>query len=171
MVDTKQQSKAFEKDEPRSEREGFFDDAAEHPGEFIPAGPNFINELNNKELGAIGEIIAVSFLENLGFDVIEKNYRCPEGEADIVAHHDGELVFIEVKTRRRRNVDDIDGFPEEAVNSKKQKRYRRIASHYVREIGDRHPVRFDAVGVFIVDGEHAQISHVPYAFDWDLGAK
>ena len=52
-----------------------------------------------REIGVLGERIALKFLENKGYKIKRKNFRTPFGELDIVAKHKGSLVFIEVRTR------------------------------------------------------------------------
>ena len=69
--------------------------------------------------GKEGEKIAASFLKENGYRIIETNFRCVLGEIDIVAKENGELVFIEVKTRKSEKL----GYPEQSVGIKKQKKY------------------------------------------------
>src|SRR5579872_5970124 len=65
----------------------------------------------SKILGANGERFAATWLEALGYTIVERNWRCPYGELDVIARSGGEWVFFEVKTRRGRGM----GAPEEAV--------------------------------------------------------
>ncbi len=145
---------------------------SEDPNAAIPAD-RFISQLDNKELGTFGEVIAASFAESIGLRVIERNYRCEAGEADLIAEDEakGALVFIEVKTRRVRGNADPDRFPEEAVDCKKLQRYRRIAACYTSEHEVLLPVRFDAVGIFIIDGERAEVAHLMDILDWETGKR
>lgn len=115
----------------------------------------------NKELGRRGEDAAVDYLERNGYAVLERNWTCCAGEADIVALDGDALVFIEVKTRRGAE----KGFPAEAVNGKKREKYERIALSYVRDhyVGDV-PVRFDVVSVVVVAPHRAMIRHHVGAF-------
>ena len=66
--------------------------------------PEFIETLTPKELGYLGEALACSYLEERGLEVVERQYRCREGEADIIAHDldSDEIVLVEVKTRRAK---------------------------------------------------------------------
>jgi putative endonuclease len=100
--------------------------------------------LGKKELGAKGEAIAVSFLQNAGYRIVERNYRVRLGEIDIIAEEGGYLVFIEVKTR----TDSLYGSPFEAVTRQKQKQLSKVALEYMSKLGchDR-PARFDVVAV------------------------
>ncbi|MEA2460812.1 MAG: putative endonuclease [Actinomycetota bacterium] len=100
-------------------------------------------------LGRLGEDAAADLYENLGFSVLERNFRCNEGEIDIVAARDRLVVFCEVKTRRT----DHWGEPSEAVNYRKQSRLRKLAAVWLRERrAGSVDVRFDVVSVIVADG-------------------
>jgi putative endonuclease len=82
-----------------------------------------------QRLGQRGEALAARRLEAEGYRLLERNYRCPAGEVDLVAM-DGEcLVFVEVRTRRG----DLWGTPEESVTRAKQLRLVQVAEHYLAE--------------------------------------
>lgn len=106
---------------------------------------------HNKDLGARGEEAACAFLLRRGFDILERNWVCAAGEADIIALEEDTLHFIEVKTR----MSDARGFPAEAVDRAKRERYERIAELYLRalEDGDDVCVTFDVISI-LVTGEH-----------------
>lgn len=87
------------------------------------APKNFYKKL----LGRNGELKAVNHLKRKGYKILDKNYQTPFGEADIICSYNGEIVFVEVKTR----TSDKFGLPKEAVDSKKQEKYRKIASYYI----------------------------------------
>ena len=117
---------------------------------------------HNKKLGERGECAAALFLERRNYEIIERNWFCPGGEADIIARDsDGALVFVEVKTRS-----DVDkGFPSEAVTAVKRKRYEKIAAYYLSD----HPladvcVRFDVISIVVIAPERAFIRHHINAF-------
>lgn len=113
------------------------------------------------EIGQRGEIAAARYLERMGYEIIDRNWSCPAGEADIVARDMDYLVFVEVKTRT-----SIDkGFPSEAVDAEKRARYEKIAAWYVRdyEFVDI-PVRFDVVALLVVSEDRALIKHFVNAF-------
>lgn len=80
----------------------------------------------NRQLGAFGESVAVRRLETLGYQIVERNVRLPEGEIDIVAIHGSVLVICEVKTRKG----DSHGRAEEAITSAKAARLCRLADRY-----------------------------------------
>lgn len=101
--------------------------------------------MNKRSVGADYEERAVDYLAKRGFRVMERNFRSRQGEIDIVGIHKGQLVFVEVKYRRNRNT----GFPEEAVDGRKQKRICRTSDLYRlrhREYGELQ-VRYDVVSI------------------------
>ena len=113
-------------------------------------------DLHKKVLGAKGEKLVVAFLKKQGFQILEKNYRTPFGEADIIAKDGEEIAFIEVKTRTT----DSYGQPSEAVGADKQRRYRRIAECYWLQTGKEPNARFDVAEVW-ADGK---IEYIKNAF-------
>ena len=82
--------------------------------------------MKRREVGVLGEKIACSYLEKNGYEIIETNYRCPEGEMDIVARRDDLVAFVEVRTRRS----DTAGTPEESITPRKKQRLTAVAEHY-----------------------------------------
>ena len=132
--------------------------------------PRPISEMGGKELGAYAEDLAADYLEKHGFNIIERNYRCDAGEADIVAFDPAaeQVVLVEVKSRRgaRRHA---DGYPEEAVTPKKQRRYHRIAACYAMDNFPVPSVRFDVVALRFTEDGLDEIAHKASAFDWDAG--
>ena len=109
-------------------------------------------------VGDRGEDLACEHLEELGWQVLDRNWRCKEGELDVVAlSDDGELVFCEVKTRRSTRC----GVPVEAVGHEKARRLRRLAWAWLRE-HDRRPDRFriDVIGVLLTAGDPPALHHL-----------
>lgn len=98
-------------------------------------------------LGRIGEQVAARHLESLGYEIVDRNWRCARGEVrgelDLIAHDGGVLVVCEVKARRRADV----GVPVEAVDPRKLARLRRLAAAWLAEHGWAGDVRFDVVAV------------------------
>jgi len=80
-------------------------------------------------LGAAGERLAASWLEDHGYRILARNWRCPYGELDLIAEREGALVAVEVKTRRGTTM----GAPEEAVTPTKQRRLIASMQTYVQE--------------------------------------
>lgn len=113
-------------------------------------------------LGAIGEQMAVRHLERAGMVVLERNWRCAQGdvrgEIDIVARDGAVLVFCEVKARRGTR----SGSPLEAVTPRKVARLRRLAGAWLAASAIHvREVRLDAVGVcWPAAGGRAEVLHV-----------
>lgn len=100
--------------------------------------------LTGKRTGKKGEELAAAYLAEIGYRIIERNYRCVFGEIDIVAWEGETLVFAEVKSRRT----EAYGAPQLAVGREKQNKISRIALNYLSEKHLRHyPARFDVVAV------------------------
>ena len=94
-------------------------------------------------LGAAGEDLAAAWYVARGYRVVCRNWRCRDGELDLVVRKGRQLVFVEVKTRRT----DRFGIPAEAVTRAKQVRIRRLAGLYLDASGERGSLRFDVVGI------------------------
>ncbi|MHA7180844.1 YraN family protein [Arthrobacter sp. MDB2-24] len=109
------------------------------------------------QLGRQGEATAAVFLEQAGLRIVDRNWRCPAGEIDLVAVDGSTLVIVEVKTR---SSDDF-GQPLEAITASKLERLYRLASTWARAHNLRFSgFRIDAVGV-LDDGSGApRIEHV-----------
>lgn len=108
-------------------------------------------------LGRVGEQLAVEHLESVGMVVLERNWRCREGEVDILARDGGVLVVCEVKTRSSTRF----GSPAEAVDFRKSRRLRRLAGIWLASSGTRfQAVRFDVIAVLRrTDGSY-QLDHL-----------
>ena len=100
--------------------------------------------MRRRDTGILGEKLAKDFLKKRGYRIRETNYRCPEGEIDIVAKHKDSLVFIEVRTKRSLEF----GSPEESITLSKMERLRASAAHY-QQTHDNLPQlwRIDVVAV------------------------
>ena len=100
--------------------------------------------MKRRETGIIGERLAREFLTEKGYHIIETNYRCPEGEIDIVARHKDYLVFIEVRTKTTLAF----GSPEESITSAKKERMRATAYYYQQTYSNLPELwRIDVVAV------------------------
>lgn len=101
--------------------------------------------LNNYEQGKRQEQFAAEYLEQKGYQILARNYRCYCGEIDLIAKHQSYLVFVEVKYRTLLS----NGYPQEAVTVKKQQRIYRSAQYYMKEfsIPVTTPCRFDVVSI------------------------
>lgn len=112
-----------------------------------------------RTLGGRGEDMAVRFLKKKGYRILERNFRCPAGEIDIIARDGGTLVFVEVKTR----TDSLFGHPIEAVHSRKRRKMREAALHYLSGRKEEEPARFDVVSITMKTGGK-EIEHIQDAF-------
>ncbi|WP_298251344.1 YraN family protein [uncultured Arthrobacter sp.] len=113
--------------------------------------------LAKDRLGRRGEETAAAFLERAGLRIVDRNWRCPAGEIDLVAVEGSTLVIVEVKTR----TSDDFGQPLEAISAGKLARLYLLASKWARSHEQRFSgFRIDAVGV-LDDGSGApRIEHV-----------
>ena len=108
-------------------------------------------------VGRYGEDVAARYLTDEGWQVVDRNWRGPSGELDIVALHGTELVFVEVKTR----TGDRFGHPAEAVTAVKLSRLRRLAAQWL-DAHDLRPVsvRIDVIAVRTARHGAAQVEHL-----------
>ncbi len=113
---------------------------------------------NKRAVGSRYEQMAGEYLESLGYQIIEYNFHSRNGEIDIIAKHQGYLVFVEVKYREN----DMAGDPAEAVSVAKQKHISKCAAYYLKTHGLYEvAVRFDVVSVLGSD-----IRVIQNAFDF-----
>ena len=97
-----------------------------------------------QQTGRLGELAACRQLETEGYTILGTNVRCGRSEIDIVAEHEGTLVFAEVRTRRSHYL----GTPEESITAQKQQRMLTAAHSYLKETDGWHrPWRIDLVAV------------------------
>ncbi len=100
--------------------------------------------LSSYQKGQKGETRAAAYLRLRGYQVLERNYRVPQGEIDLIARRGETLVFIEVKARK----DDSHGTPIEAVSPQKVKRVSAAAAVYLSHYDKPYNVcRFDIIAV------------------------
>ena len=116
-------------------------------------------------VGRIGEDLAVRHLEASGYRILARNWRASSdgvrGELDVVAQDGRELVFCEVKSRRRSVVDDAYA----AVTWSKQRQLRRLAAMYLASVDAAVDVRFDVIAVAWPQGGGAPtVDHIKGAF-------
>jgi putative endonuclease len=118
--------------------------------------------MDRNELGRRGEEAAATYLERVGFTVLDTNWRTKAGEVDIVARDGDTLVLVEVKTRRSLT----RGTPEDAVSVTKQRRIGRLAGAYLQGM-EHEPaggVRFDVVTIYVLGEDRALLRHHRAAF-------
>lgn len=121
-------------------------------------------ESNKKDIGKIGEEIAVNFLQENGFEILIRNYRFGKtGEIDVIIEDPwkNQLVFVEVKTRANLEF----GEPEYAVTKSKIKQLRKVASAYFyeKEIQEQD-CRFDVIAITLQGKLPPKINHIKNAF-------
>lgn len=115
----------------------------------------------NKETGKLGEDIAVHYLKQNGYVILDRNFECRQGEIDIIALDKKEIVFIEVKTRTSNKY----GTPSEAVNKIKQKHMLQTIKYYlyIRNLSDEF-IRIDVIEVYINNNVY-KVNHIKQAFE------
>jgi putative endonuclease len=114
----------------------------------------------HSKTGIKGEEIATAFLLNKGYIIVHRNWRSGKKELDIIASKADMLVIAEIKTRTSFDF----GFPEEAVNKKKQKFIKAAAEAYVGANPQYLNIRFDIISI-LMDGENVkEIMHFEEAF-------
>lgn len=100
-----------------------------------------------RTLGAAGEARAARWYEDHGYVVLARNWRCKDGELDLVVARPGVLAIVEVKTRRSAAF----GVPAEAITPDKQRRLRTLAFRYLEANPTRGRLRFDVVSILAGD--------------------
>jgi len=115
------------------------------------------------EVGATGERLAVDYLKGLGYVILQRNFRCRQGEIDIIARQDDCLVFVEVRTKKGREF----GTPEESITSSKKERLIALAEAYLQTLPSP-PLswRIDVVAVELEgDGSVSRLEHIENAIN------
>ena len=114
----------------------------------------------HNELGALGEQIAVDYLIERGYQIIERNWSNGHKEIDIIAKQDDTIVMIEVKTRRSTYLVE----PEIAVDVFKQRNLIWAANSFVNRFQYDNDVRFDIISIVIDRNNEKRIEHIEDAF-------
>ena len=111
--------------------------------------------------GKQGEHLAEQFLKKKGYKIVERNYRCTNGEVDLIALDRRVIVFVEVKTR----TDHGFGSPLEAVEFYKQQKMIKAAQFFLHEKKlHQRDARFDVVGISW-PGQEPVVEHIQNAFE------
>lgn len=115
-----------------------------------------------QETGRLGEQLAVTYLRNKGYAIVELNFRTRFGEIDIIARDGVTVVFVEVRTRTTLS----RGTGAESVNMRKQQKVRSMAEWYIhRHFIHEASIRFDVVSILILDPpSRVKIDHIINAF-------
>lgn len=114
---------------------------------------------DNKSLGKIGEDLAVHYLKDKGYEILERNWRAYRKEIDIIAIDGSDIVFVEVKTRQNADY----GEPELSVNHNKRAHIYAAASSYYYQNKIGLDVRFDVISILYHHG-NPEITHIIDAF-------
>ncbi len=107
-------------------------------------------------MGRSGEELTVKYLKKHGYKILERNYKTPFGEADVIAKKGDTYCFVEVKAR----TSDEYGLPAEAVDEKKRERYRKIAWSYCNRMRKELPCRFDVASVLEGEVEYFEGAYI-----------
>ena len=101
--------------------------------------------MNKWETGTKYEEQAAAYVVTRGLVLLEKNYRCRQGEVDLIGVHEDCLVFIEVKYRKNAR----SGMPEEAVDKRKQAKICLVSDYYrlTHPFNSKRQVRYDVVAI------------------------
>lgn len=102
-----------------------------------------------QERGMMGEKLAIKFLEEVGFEVLQKNWRCGHLEVDVIATKNNQLHIIEVKTQMDRTA----GFPEENVDRKKMTNLLKAAAMYMQFDPRWKRMQIDVLAITLHDDE------------------
>ena len=119
--------------------------------------------------GNLGEDTAVGLLRKSGYKIIERNYKTPDNEIDIIAEDDRHTVFVEVKTRDYDTAHgmDFESRPAASVTPKKQDELIRAAKFYLayhKQERKGKRVRFDIIEVYLRCGKVIRAEHIENAF-------
>jgi putative endonuclease len=113
--------------------------------------------------GRIAEEIAARYLLAKGYEILARNARFRSGELDIVARRDGEVVVVEVRSRRRGSLIS----PEASITATKRRRLTRAAEVWLGRHGlGNAPCRFDVIAV-VAAADGYRVRHWPGAFGAD----
>ncbi|MDI6839935.1 MAG: YraN family protein [bacterium] len=119
--------------------------------------------MNRRNFGIAGETMAVDYLKNRGYVILERNYRFGKNEVDIICEKMGVVVFVEVKIRSSNEF----GTHIEAVNPDKANKIIKVARQYLYSRGllGRCETRFDIIGISKGScGQGDKIEHIENAF-------
>jgi putative endonuclease len=112
------------------------------------------------DLGRKGESLAKTFLEGLGYEILDENWTHGKAEIDLVAYKDKVMIFAEVKTRTGNSF----GEPEDFVDNRKQKLIAEAADEYIYLMDHQGEVRFDIISVLFDKNANYTLKHIEDAF-------
>ncbi len=112
-----------------------------------------------QRVGKQGEEIAEKYLKKQGYKILNKNFRCKQGEIDLIASDKNEIVIIEVKTRTSNTY----GNPADAVDIRKQRHIYNAAQYYLyKNKLETKQIRIDVIEIYI-EGKKIKINHIKKA--------
>lgn len=115
----------------------------------------------NKKVGNFGEMLVITYLENLNYKILDRNYNTKFGEIDIIAKDKEEYVFIEVKTRTSKKY----GVPCEAINMNKEKHIEKSSKVYIYlNKLEKEYIRYDVIEVYFINNNKYYINHLKNNF-------
>ncbi len=121
---------------------------------------NLIFMAEHNELGRRGEAVALRYLKDKAYTILESNWRSGHMEIDIIARKHDELIIAEVKTRRKNSLATLD----EVVNKRKQNLLIKAANSYIGKSNLNLDVRFDILIVIFSNMSGARVYHIENAF-------
>ena len=116
----------------------------------------FYKNQNNIKTGKAGEQLAATFLQKLGYTLLDLNWRHHHWELDIVATRVNTLHFVEVKTR----TSILFGYPEEHISAKKMKHLKNAACHYHYLHPQFKNIQFDVIAINFVNGKDPAVYYM-----------
>lgn len=125
----------------------------------------FFNIMEHKQkthlfTGLRGESLALAYLEEKGYEILEMNWRYSRAEVDLIARLGEQLIFVEVKTRESYR----HGYPEDDVQVKKQQLLSDAAAAYMEDCDHDGEIRFDIISIILPPQGEPDIRHIEDAF-------
>ena len=111
-------------------------------------------------LGLEGEELAKEYLQEAGWRILDHRFRLGRLEVDLIAEKDGQVAFVEVKTRWSTKFGD----PVEAVTWGKRREIIKVAQGWMRRFGQGKSLRFDVIGIQMRAGKPVLLRHIADAF-------
>lgn len=121
--------------------------------------------MNKQSIGQQGERIAANYLQQNGYTIVTRNWRCRFGEIDLVARKEDTLVFVEVRTRQSDTPENAFA----SINTTKRKKLVRAVHLYLAEqhLQTDAGWRIDVIAVILARGTAPQVAHAEDALGWD----
>jgi len=114
----------------------------------------------HNEIGQLGEQLAAQLLQQKGYTLLERNWRCNRAEIDLICKQAETLIFIEVKTRSTTDF----GTPDAFVTPRKKRLLAGAATAYMEQVGHEWEMRFDIISVVLRTGQSPEVVHYEDAF-------